>query len=100
MTDFYDYEARLARYLNRLEKESFSKQDQHLVNDFEHCRAQGLSAGRLFKLAWTLFAIRRHMKVDFKKADRKDIENLVATINSIPRYPATTKNDLKIISHH
>jgi len=51
VADFHDYEARLAHYLNRLEKEKFSKQDQRLIRDFiEHCRAQGLSAGRLLKL--------------------------------------------------
>jgi len=34
------------------------------------------------------------MRVDFKRTDRKDIENLVATVNAIPRYSAATKSDL------
>lgn len=98
MTDFHDYEGRLSKYLQRLEREQFSRKDRTLIRDYiYHCRAQDISTGRLFKIAWTLIGIRRLLRIDFKKANRKDVEQLIGDINSSGRYSPDTKSDFKKI---
>jgi hypothetical protein len=64
----HNYESRLDVYLRRLEKENFSEDDRNLISGYiQQSRAQGISLGRLFKLAWSLFAIRRYAPHDFRE---------------------------------
>ena len=97
MTDFHDYGIRLEHTLNRIDREDILPADKKLIREFVyHCQAQGVSPGRLYKLAWNLLGIKRRIPTSFRKATRKDIERLVGSINSSEWSP-NTKSDAKKI---
>ncbi len=61
MSEVHRYEQGLRATLRRIELDpKIHQQDKLLIQDFiEHCRAQGQSFGRRFKLSWTLQSIAR-----------------------------------------
>lgn len=98
MTDFHNYEKKLRQTLERIQNSDFPPQDKKLIQDFMfHCQAQGVSLGRLNKLSWTLLGLKRRLPISFKKANRKDMEHLVAEINSTDTWSPNTKSDAKKI---
>ena len=63
--DFHDYAWKFGRFRDRLARESFSKQDQDLIiRLIEHSRAQVVSEGRAYMLAWSLLGITRLLYCD------------------------------------
>ena len=81
-----------------IDRQSFPSADKKLIRDFiEHCQAQGVSFGRLYKLTWTLLGLKRRLPVSFRNATRKDIERLVGGINGTDKWSANTKSDTKKI---
>ena len=58
--------------------------------------AQGVSKGRVFKIAWTLLTLRRHLACNFREADRAIIEELMDWLNGT-KFSANTKSDHKKI---
>jgi hypothetical protein len=60
LTDFHNHGRKLEQTLAMIQREDFPPADKKLITDFlEHCRAQGMSIGRLYKLAWTLLGVKR-----------------------------------------
>ena len=102
MSELHDYEHRLQSTQDRIASDpALRSSDQRLIADYiEHCKAQGLSAGRRFKLAWTMHSIARQIPCPFKKARRKEIESVVAWINTSEKYTPNTKSDLKKVLKH
>ena len=81
-----------------IQRQDFPPADKKLIADFiAHCRAQGVSIGRLYKLSWALLGLKRRFPVSFKKATRKDIERLVGGINTTEKWSPNTKSDAKKI---
>ena len=50
-----------------------------------------MSKGGLFNIAWALVGTRRLMKVDFKRAGRRDIERLISELNSSSKILASNQ---------
>jgi len=96
--DIHFYGKKLASYLTRLDCLVKNEEDRKLVRAYlDHLKAQGLSTGRLYKITWTLVDIRKRLSSStFESASRKEIERLVAEINS-SEYTANTKSDHKKI---
>jgi integrase/recombinase XerD len=96
--DMHFYGKKLASYLKRLDGLVKTQEDRMMIRSYlDHLKAQGLSTGRLYKIAWTLIDIRKKLSSrTFKSATRKEIERLVAEINS-SEYTANTKSDHKKI---
>jgi hypothetical protein len=98
LTDFRNYGRKLKQPLAMIQREDFPPADKKLIDDFTgHCRAQGVSVGRLYKLAWTLLSVKRRFPVSFRKATRKDIERLAGGINTAETWSPNTKSDAKKI---
>jgi hypothetical protein len=58
--------------------------------------ARGVSKGRIFKIAWPLLTLRRHLPCNFGEADRGVIEGLMDWLNGT-EFNANTKSDHKKI---
>jgi len=83
--------------MRRLEKESFPGEDKELILKFiDHLKVKGISIGRMAKYLFTIMVLRRHLECTFKQAGRKEIEKLVAWINT-EEYTPHTKSDMKEI---
>jgi hypothetical protein len=76
------HEPELQRSKERLGRERFSESDQKLIPDFlEHSQAQGVSAGRFYKLAWSSLGIRRMIGCDFDLAADTELAGRYKTYN-------------------
>jgi integrase len=88
--DVHGYAKRVEYALRDLEREGFPEEDKRLVREFaEHLRARNLNLGRIAKYIFGLIVLRRQMKCSFRDLDRKEIERLVAWINSSDYTPQT-----------
>jgi hypothetical protein len=58
--------------------------------------AQGVSKGRVFKIAWTLLMLRRNMDCTFSGANRGMIEKLIEWLNG-SEFSANARSDHKKI---
>ncbi|MDG6954350.1 MAG: tyrosine-type recombinase/integrase [Nitrososphaerota archaeon] len=97
LPDIHSYEKRLQLCVSRIENDSFSSVDKLLIKNYlKHAEAQGVSKGRVFKIAWTLLTLRRHLRCNFREADRGVIEGLMAWLNGTD-FSANTKSDHKKI---
>ena len=67
-----------------------------ILSFIDHLMALGLSAGRVAKYANHIYTLIRRCPFDPQNATRRDIENVIAWINSQP-YKSSTKEDLKIV---
>jgi hypothetical protein len=95
--DIQGYEKRLQQCINRIDNDTFPSGDKQLIKSYlKHMGAQGVSKGRVFKLAWTLLTLRRNMKCNFAEADRGKIEELMDWLNGT-EFSANTKSDHKKI---
>ena len=55
LPDIHSYENRLRLCVSRIENGSFSSEDKLLIKNYlKHVEAQGVSKGRVFKIAWPL----------------------------------------------
>jgi integrase/recombinase XerD len=94
--DLHYYGSKLSSYQRRI-KEEFLEEDALVFRSYlDHLKAQGMSTGRLYKITWTLFDIKKRLRCSFKGAKRIDIERLVADING-SGYTANTRSDHKKI---
>jgi hypothetical protein len=72
LTDFHNYGRKLEKTLAMIQREDFPPADKKLITDFlEHCGAQGMSIGRLYKLAWTLLSVKRRFPPRAKGVSRE-----------------------------
>jgi uncharacterized membrane protein YgaE (UPF0421/DUF939 family) len=87
--DIYDSKRRVEMMLNSLAKLE-KKEDVELIKEFvKVLEAQGLSKARVNTYLIHLKRVSRHLKVTFAKATRKDIEELMAWLNSQNYSPQT-----------
>jgi hypothetical protein len=95
LPDIHSYEKRLQLCINRIENGSFASEDKILIKSYlKHMGARGVSKGRIFKIAWTLLTLRRHLPCNFGEADRGVIEGLMDWLNGT-EFSANTKSDHK-----
>ena len=76
----YAYEVRNAE--RRLERDlTIRLQDKKLIQAFmKQIKAQGVSLGRQAKYVNTLLAVSHHMRVPYRRAKRRDIEDLMTRL--------------------
>lgn len=96
-TDIHGYKRRLELAFEKIEvEESFNDTDKRLVREFGHyLLAVGQNPGRVAKVIFQLFVLKRHMDVEFVKADRASIERVLLWLNGYEGYTAWTKSDAK-----
>jgi len=95
--DIHGYEWKVQTCIRRIEKAGFAEEDKLLIKSYlKHMGAQGVSKGRVFKIAWTLLTLRRNMDCTFSGADREKIEKLMEWLNG-SEFSANTKSDHKKI---
>jgi len=93
MTDIYGYSKRLESAGKRLEGLASGS---FLLSFLDHLRALGLSQGRVAKYANHICSLMRGLPFDPQNATRRDVERVLAWINSQP-YKSTTKKDFKVV---
>jgi len=94
MKYIHNYQGRLKAAEKTLKK--LSERNRKLILDFEnHCFAEGLSVPRIVKYVHTVKNIARILGKDLDKADKEDIERLVARIEQTD-YQPWTKHDYKL----
>ncbi len=76
MNDIHHYEKMLKSELRVLKRVPFSRQDRVLIAKYaEFLEVRGLNKGRIAKTIYQLRTLRIELKRDFKKTDKKAIEN-------------------------
>jgi site-specific recombinase XerD len=95
--NIFEYDRRLERTFAAMEKnEKIPEVNKKLILSFsKQCALDGLSKARVEKYVRHLYQIARWVDKEFLKMKRKDVENLVATIEERP-YSEWTKHDFKI----
>ena len=64
--DIQRYEWRLQACVKRIDRARFADEDKLLIKSYlKHVGAQGVSRGRVFKIAWTLLTLRRNIDCAF-----------------------------------
>jgi len=95
--DIYNTERSLQLLLNSLAKLE-KKEDAELIRAFvKVLEAQGLSKRRVLKYVSHLKLVSKHLKVPFAKATRKDIEELMAWVNSQNYSPQTVQGIIVVL---
>jgi len=95
--DIYNTERSLQLLLNSLAKLE-KKEDAELIKAFvKVLEAQGLSKRRVLKYVSHLKLVSKHLKVPFAKATRKDIEELMAWVNSQHYSPQTVQGIIVVL---
>ncbi|MFP3133131.1 MAG: site-specific integrase [Nitrososphaeria archaeon] len=95
--DIYNTERSLQLLINSLAKLE-KKEDAELIRAFvKVLEAQGLSKRRVLKYVSHLKLVSKHLKVSFAKATRKDIEELMAWINSQNYSPQTVQGIIVVL---
>ena len=93
MNDIHNYRKRLESAKRRLAK---LKQGKLLLGFLNHLEALSLSTGRVAKYANHICALMKHCPFNPAKAERRDIEQVIAWINGQP-YKSSTRDDLKLV---
>ncbi|NAY81927.1 MAG: tyrosine-type recombinase/integrase, partial [Thaumarchaeota archaeon] len=95
--DIYNSDKRVEMILNSLAKLE-KKEDAELIRKFvKVIEAQGLSKIRVIKYVSLLKLVSKHLKVHFAKATRKDIEELMAWLNSQNYSPETVRGIIVVL---
>ena len=95
--DIYNTERSLQLLINSLAKLE-KKEDAELIKAFvKVLEAQGLSKRRVLKYVSHLKLVSKHLKVPFAKATRKDIEELMAWVNSQNYSPQTVQGIIVVL---
>ena len=91
MPDLYGYQSRLPRKIDTiLEDSDISDHNKKKIIEFQRsCLAQGLSAARMLRYLNDLPFIAKKLKKDFEKAKKKDIEDIVADVETTNLAPNT-----------
>jgi len=92
MRDLYNYPRRLERARQRVAE---LRNGSLALRFLDHLEALGLSVGRVAKYANHLCTLLKVIEFDPPSASKKDVEKVVAWINS-QQYKASTKRDLKL----
>ena len=92
----HDYETRMMSALNTLKNDdSIPEEDKDIIFRFkENCIANGLSKARALKYIYLLKRLRDWLDMDFERATKEDIKNLVIKIET-STYSDHTKLELK-----
>jgi len=79
MTDIYNSEARLERFLERINKcDSISEKNKELIFNFkDNCFAEGLSISRVLRYLYDLSTLARLLEKDFDSVNIDDIKTTV-----------------------
>jgi len=93
MRDIYNYSRRLERAKQRVAELRNSGLSLRFL---DHLEALGLSVSRVAKYVSHLCTLLKAIDFDPTSASKKDVEKVVAWINS-QQYKASTKRDLKLI---
>ncbi len=80
--DIHDYTYEVRNAESRLERDTRIRlQDKKLIQAFmKHIKAQGVSLGQQAKYVNTLLAVSHHMRVPYRRAKRRDIEDLMTRL--------------------
>lgn len=94
MPDFYDYGGRLQRKLEQIKiADGINDNNKRKIIEFQRsCLAHGLSSARMLRYLNDLPTIAKKLRKDFKKAQRSDIEKIVAEIEAGSLAPATKQS--------
>jgi len=93
--DIHNYTRKYELALKLLRQSSISERNKQLIENFcNDCFAQGITAGRVQKYAYTLRKIAEWLGKDFDKATEEDLKRVVAIINTSP-FKDWTKYDYK-----
>ncbi len=93
MRDIYNYPRRLERAKERVAE---FRNSGLALSFLDHLEALGLSVGRVAKYANHLCTLLKVIDFDPTSASKKDVDRVVAWINS-QQYKVSTKRDLKFI---
>lgn len=92
----HDYPKRLQTKLEAIEKSSISNANKRIIAGFkDECLIQGLSIGRAMKYLYYLETLANWLEMDFNKASKPEIRNLVGKIEQ-SHYAEATKKELRI----
>lgn len=82
MNDPHNYQGKLKRALERLEKSSLSSRNKELIRNFKDECQLYLSTGRTLRYVMLLTRIATWMSKDMDKADENDLKAVIARVNS------------------
>jgi site-specific recombinase XerD/ribosomal protein L40E len=95
--EIYNYERKIERVLEKINRSSISKKNKALILDFHRDRLScGLSKVRQYKYLYTLERITRLFKKDFENATKDDIIDLVGYFEK-GNFSEWTKHDYKVV---
>ncbi|MEM3637269.1 MAG: hypothetical protein QXX17_03905 [Conexivisphaerales archaeon] len=93
--DIHGYGTKLSVMLRAVERAGFSKRDRELIVSFANALlSAGLSTGRVAKYVAHMKVLREHMRCDFEKATKAEVEELMRWLNSAD-YTPHTRMDFK-----
>lgn len=79
--DIHEYDRRLEQTINNVKKANISERNKQLIFKFkDKCVINGLTKARIIKYLWVLRLFAKYMNLDFDKATKEDIEELVSKI--------------------
>lgn len=101
--DIYNYKKRFEVAVNLIKKSDISEHNKKLIFDFlDDCRIDGagygspLSLSRTTRYAYSLKKIAKWIEIDFDKANKDDIKQLVKKIEFSEKYEDSTKHIYKV----
>ncbi len=76
--DIHNYERRLERTLDKIKNSSSisSQNKKHILKFYDTCFSEGISKCKIDRYLFDLHKLAEWIKIDFKKADRSDIQKL------------------------
>ncbi|MFC1692154.1 tyrosine-type recombinase/integrase [Candidatus Latescibacterota bacterium] len=96
--DIHDYEKRYKSSLCTLEKSGISNKNKELIQKFDRtCALENLSISRRIRIIGTLNTISKFLDVDFDKASKDDLKNVVLKIDTKKEWSIATKHTYKAI---
>lgn len=97
--DIHDYDLKLERAKQSLEKSSISRRNKDLIISFDKiCQIQGLGKPRRMKLIGSLVILARdYFKKDFDKVTKEDLKDAVLKIDSREDCSIWTKHSYKAV---
>ncbi|GAF89381.1 unnamed protein product, partial [marine sediment metagenome] len=96
--DIHDYEKRYKSSLCTLEKSEISNKNKELIQNFDRaCALENLSISRRIRIIGTLNTISKFLDVDFDKASKDDLKNVVLKIDTKKEWSIATKHTYKAI---
>jgi integrase/recombinase XerD len=95
--DIHNYERRITNTIRLIEKStSIPLANKRAIYRFtDDSLAEGITEGRIVRYMWDLRTLSKWLNLEFEKATKEDIKNLVGKLET-SKYSYSTKRDLKI----